>query len=225
MSSGTRKPPGLQGAFRPRRTVAPAVDAVVEARRDVREAAGQARDEPLPDDLVEVGYISGAHGVRGWLKAQPHSNDAAAMLAAQTWWLKPRATAAQAAAPASVRVLQAREHSGTVVVQLEHLTDRTQAEQFKGQVVTIRRADFPAPADDEFYWVDLIGASVVNLQDEPLGVVAGLLDNGAQQILRVVGPAITGEAQEERLIPFVKAYVQSVDAKAGRIVVDWGLDY
>lgn len=174
---------------------------------------------------MDVGYISGAHGVRGWLKAHPHSNDAAAMLAARTWWLRPRGSHGQTGPLASVRVLQAREHSGSVVVQLDQLTDRTHAEQFKGHVVAVRRADFPAPADDEFYWVDLIGASVVNLQDASLGVVEGLLDNGAQQILRVVTPAATGAVQEERLIPFVKAYVHSVDAKAGRIVVDWGLDY
>lgn len=222
MSRNTRKPVGLQGAFRPRRTAAPATDAALEIGRPEGNAH---RDEPAPDDLVDVGYVSGAHGVRGWLKVQPHSSDAAAMLAARTWWLRPRTVIGQPVQPASAKVLQAREHSGSVVVQLEQLTDRTQAEQFKGHVVAVRRADFPVPADDEFYWVDLIGASVVNLQDEPLGVVEGLLDNGAQQILRVVAPAVAGGAQEERLIPFVKTYVHSVDAKAGRIVVDWGLDY
>ncbi|TMS59665.1 ribosome maturation factor RimM [Imbroritus primus] len=214
----------MQGAFRPRRTSATAT-APGQAVKAVPPGGDAFRHEPPPDDLVDVGYISGAHGVRGWLKAQPHSSDAAAMLAARTWWLRPRAATGQPGQLASAKVLQAREHSGSVVVQLEQLTDRTQAEQFKGHVVAVRRADFPAPADDEFYWVDLIGASVVNLQDEALGVVEGLLDNGAQQILRVVSPAVAGGAQEERLIPFVKTYVHSVDAKAGRIVVDWGLDY
>lgn len=211
MNRNPRKPPAIQGAFRSR----PAASVADATKGEV------CRSEPPPDDLVDVGYISGAQGLRGWLKAQPHSADATAMLGARTWWLRPRIGTQL---PVSVTVVQAREHSGSVVVQLEHLTDRTAAEQFKGQIVAVRRADFPAADEDEFYWVDLIGASVVNLHDEPLGKVDGLLDNGAQQILRVVATSADG-AQEERLIPFVKAYVQSVDAKAGQIVVDWELDY
>lgn len=79
---------------------------------------------------------------------------------------------------------------------------------------------FPEPDDDEFYWVDLIGATVVNEQQETLGTVGGLIDNGAHQILRIVG-----EGEVERLVPFVEVYVKSVDVAGKRIVVDWGLDY
>lgn len=84
----------------------------------------------------------------------------------------------------------------------------------------VSRADFPEPDDDEFYWVDLIGATVVNEQQETLGTVRGLIDNGAHQILRIVG-----EGEVERLVPFVEVYVKSVDVAGKRIVVDWGLDY
>ena len=67
---------------------------------------------------------------------------------------------------------------------------------------------------------DLIGATVVNEQQETLGTVRGLIDNGAHQILRIVG-----EGEVERLVPFVEVYVKSVDVAGKRIVVDWGLDY
>ncbi len=205
----------MQGAFRPRGKDVPAAKAT----------SGEVyQDAPVPDDLIDVGFIAGAYGVHGWLKAQSHSSDAAAMLSASTWWLKPRTASGTPGAPAMVRVKQAREHSGTVVVQLENLTDRTLAERMKGSVVAVRRADFPAPEEGEFYWIDLIGANVTNLQEESLGVVEGLVDNGAQQILRVVLVAADG-SKEERLIPFVDAYVRSVDAGEGRIGVDWGLDY
>lgn len=50
--------------------------------------------------------------------------------------------------------------------------------------------------------------------------MGGLIDNGAHQILRVVG-----EGEVERLVPFVEVYVKSVDVAGKRIVVDWGLDY
>jgi 16S rRNA processing protein RimM len=64
--------------------------------------------------------------------------------------------------------------------------------------------------------------AVFNRDGVALGTVAGLIDNGPQSVLRVEP---TGEGAEERLIPFVAAYVDSVDLPMRRIVVDWGLDY
>jgi 16S rRNA processing protein RimM len=49
----------------------------------------------------------------------------------------------------------------------------------KGTVVSISRKHFPALDDNEFYWVDLIGSAVENLQGEQLGVVSDMMDNGA----------------------------------------------
>ncbi|MBB3008473.1 ribosome maturation factor RimM [Cupriavidus alkaliphilus] len=186
--------------------------------------------DPLPEDLVEVGYVSAAYGIRGWIKVQPHADDASALLHARRWWLlsPPQAglVAADAARaePACVKIAQSREHSGTVVAQAAGVADRNLAEALRGRRVWIRRADFPAPEEDEFYWVDLIGCSVSNEQGELLGEVSGLIDNGAHQILQVAFVQPDGKAGE-RLIPFVDAFLRTVDTAGKRIVVDWGLDY
>ncbi|WP_354675342.1 ribosome maturation factor RimM [Cupriavidus alkaliphilus] len=186
--------------------------------------------DPLPEDLVEVGYVSAAYGIRGWIKVQPHADDASALLHAGRWWLlsPPQAglVAADAARaePACVKIAQSREHSGTVVAQAAGVADRNLAEALRGRRVWIRRADFPAPEEDEFYWVDLIGCSVSNEQGELLGEVSGLIDNGAHQILQVAFVQPDGKAGE-RLIPFVDAFLRTVDTAGKRIVVDWGLDY
>jgi 16S rRNA processing protein RimM len=96
------------------------------------------------------------------------------------------------------------------------------AEALKGAAVYIPQSRFPALSEDEFYWAELIGLEVENLQGESLGKVADMMSNGPQSILRVT-PA-EDEAQE-RLIPFVDAYINKVDKDAGKIIVDWGLDY
>ncbi|MDE2204175.1 MAG: ribosome maturation factor RimM, partial [Burkholderiaceae bacterium] len=153
-------------------------------------------------------------------KVQPHG-DADALLNARIWWLKPAAGAPGASTDWRVfPVNTSREHSGTVVAGSSAVPDRNVAEALRGCAVWVSRADFPEPEDDEFYWVDLIGATVVNEQQETLGTVAGLIDNGAHQILRIVD-----EDGAERLVPFVEVYVKSVDVAGKRIVVDWGLDY
>lgn len=201
-----------------------------EPAKALRLPAALLYAEPLPEDLVEVGYVSAAYGIRGWIKVQPHADDASALLHAQRWWLlgPPQAglVAADAARaePVCVKIAQSREHSGTVVAQAAGVADRNLAEALRGRRVWIRRADFPAPEEDEFYWVDLIGCSVSNEQGELLGEVSGLIDNGAHQILQVAFVQPDGKAGE-RLIPFVDAFLRTVDTAGKRIVVDWGLDY
>jgi 16S rRNA processing protein RimM len=174
----------------------------------------------VPEDLVLVGYVSGAYGIQGWVRIKSYSADADALLNARTWWLdKPDFH--------DVEMMQAKYHSGDVVAHLMGVAGRDAAEALKGASVQISRSHFPALADDEFYWVDLIGLEVDNLQGEHLGLVKDLMDNGAHPILRVAPPNVPGDekAQQELLIPFVDQFVKTVDQQAKKITVDWGLDY
>jgi 16S rRNA processing protein RimM len=140
----------------------------------------------LPDDLVLVGYVSGAYGINGWVRIHPYSSDADALLSAKTWWLdKPELQ--------DVEMLQSKVHGGDVVAQLMGVSSRNGAEALKGAAVQVRRSHFPALSDDEFYWVDLIGLDVENLRGEHLGAVTDLLDYGAHPILRVLPPAVSPE--------------------------------
>lgn len=111
-------------------------------------------------------------------------------------------------------------HGDGLVVLLDGVADRTAAEALKGFLVGAPRAALPETKADEFYWGDLIGLEVVNAADERLGRVAGLIETGANDVLRVVGDDGT-----ERLLPFVDAVVKSVEKTAGLIRVDWGSDW
>ena len=167
-----------------------------------------------------VGYVSGAYGIHGWVRIRPYSVDADALLAAKTWWLdKPGLH--------DVDSLQVKIHGEDVVAQLMGVSGRDAAESLKGATVQISRSHFPALSDDEYYWLDLIGLEVENLQGERLGVVNNLMDNGAHPILRVQVPEVVEQEKSPRelLIPFVDQFVKTVDQAAKKITVDWGLDY
>jgi len=173
----------------------------------------------IPDDLVLVGHVTGAYGIHGWIRIKPYSADADALLHAKTWWLdKP--------ALRDVDRMQAKIQGEDVVAQLVGVADRNAAEALKGAIVQIRRSHFPVLENNEFYWIDLIGLAVENLQGESLGTVADLMDNGAHPILRVALPTVANaEKTPELLIPFVEQFVKTVDQAARKITVDWGLDY
>ena len=175
-----------------------------------------------PDDLIQVGHITCAYGLRGGIRVSPYSMDADALLSVKTWWLdKPSLR--------PVQVRNAKSHSGDVTATLVDVTDRETAEALKGATVQVSRADFPELPEDEYYWTDLIGLDTVNLQGESLGKVTDMMHNGAQSILRITPEADPNAAPDakapERLVPFVDQYVKTVDLQARLITLDWGLDY
>ncbi|MFA9276023.1 MAG: ribosome maturation factor RimM [Candidatus Aquirickettsiella gammari] len=199
----------------------------MSAQTDVGQAVQVSANQSAPDDLVIVGYVSGAFGLQGWVKIRPYSSTADALLDAPLFWLESAAQAGVAPTLREVKRLSSKIHGEDVVARLDEVPDRTAAEALKGTVVKVSRQAFPALEQDEFYWVDLIGLAVQNLQGEDLGVVRAMMDNGAQSILRVAASDVP-EAElmkHERLIPFVDHFVKEVDREAKKIVVDWGSDY
>lgn len=68
---------------------------------------------------------------------------------------------------------------------------------------------------------------MVNRDGAALGRVIGLIDTGPHCVFRIapVGAVEPLKPDQERLIPFVGAYVDDVDLAARLIKVDWGLDY
>jgi 16S rRNA processing protein RimM len=176
--------------------------------------------QQVPGDLTQVGHITGAYGIAGGIRVSPYSPDADALLQVKTWWLdKP--------ALRPVKVRTARLHSGDVVATLADVKDRDAAEALKGAAISIPRSEFPALPEDEYYWTDLIGMDVVNLQGEALGKVADMMHNGAQSILRImpVPDELASDKAQERLVPFVDQFVKEVDVAGRKITLDWGLDY
>jgi len=177
----------------------------------------------MPADAVEVGRVMGAWGIKGGIKVKPFAADPQALFSSKRWFVQapespgPRGPKA-AALPTLLKVLSAKEQGDGVVATAQELPDRNAAEALQGARIFVSRANFPTPDEGEFYWVDLIGLTVHNRQDLALGVVVGLIETGPHCVLRIQ-PA--DAAAPELLIPFVDAYVDSVDLPGRRIAVDW----
>lgn len=180
-----------------------------------------------PDDAVEVARIIDAWGIKGGLKVAPYAAKPEALFSTKRWFLQPpeqRVLPHGAPFPRLLRIISAKEHGDGVVATAHEVLDRNAAEALRGARVFVSRSSFPSVQAGEYYWVDLLGLDVVNREGQPLGRVADLLDTGAHSVLRLEYEGAAGKA-EERLIPFVAAYIDEVDLPARRIRVDWGLDY
>lgn len=178
----------------------------------------------LPADAIEVGRIADAWGIKGWFKVHAFSSAPEALFSAKSWFLQPAEKGTkQFTGTVVLPVKQARFHSDTIVATSPEVADRNAAEALRGARVFVAREHFPKTEDGEFYWVDLMGLAVVNREGVELGVVKDLMATGPQTVL-VLGFEQDGKEQE-RLIPFVDAYVDSVDLAGKKIVADWQPDY
>jgi 16S rRNA processing protein RimM len=178
----------------------------------------------LPADAIEVGRIADAWGIKGWFKVLPYSADPEALFSSKRWFLLPTEKGLKTfSGTARLSIKEAKQHSDSVVASAHDVDDRTAAEALRGARIFISRSSFPTASPDEYYWVDLIGLQVLNRQGEFLGTVRELLSTGPQTVL-VMDYEVDGKPQE-RMIPFVAAYVDDVDLAGRRIRVDWQTDY
>jgi len=163
--------------------------------------------------LVTVGEISGAYGVKGWVKIRSHTDPADNILSYAPWFIGSGETVKE------VNVLNGRAHGGSVVAQLEGVDDRDAAFALQRALISVDRSCFPRLGSNEFYWADLLGLRVYTTEQVDLGRVTGLLETGAHDVLEVRG-------DRERLIPFVMGdFVKEVRLEQGEMTVDWDPDF
>ena len=187
----------------------------------------------FPEDAIEVGRVLGAWGIKGGIRVQPFSKDPKALFSSRRWFIRPPENLLVVKAgvtrfPPLLHITSSKDQGDSVVATAQELPDRNGAEAMQGARIFIARSSFPTAGDGEFYWIDLIGLAVINRQGEALGTVVDLIDTGAHSVLRIRRPdAIEGASLDanERLVPFVAAFVDAVSLADRCITVDWGLDY
>ena len=164
-------------------------------------------------ERVTMGRVSGAFGVRGWVKVRSDCEPVERLLEYSPWQID------TATGWRSHVLVDGKVHGSGLVAKLADIDDRDQAQALAGVDIAVDRSQLPVLAEDEYYWNDLIGLGVVTRDGKELGRVSGLMQTGTNDVLVVSG-------ERERLIPFIRdQVVLAVDAEARRIEVDWDPDF
>ena len=164
----------------------------------------------MPSDLIVVGQVGAAFGVKGWLHVKSYAQPAENLLGYKPWYIRGN----------QVEIREFKPHGDAFVVRLTGVNDREAAQIWKGRKIEVSRSILPAIDEGEFYWHDLIGLKVVNPQGLELGQVSSLLETGSNDVLVVK----TKEKRDELLIPFIKDTIGEIDLKTGVLVADWPID-
>ena len=165
---------------------------------------------------VPVGKLNGLYGVKGWVKIFSNTQPKENILTYSPWYLKRNGQWQE------FELLSGKSHGKGVIAQLAGCTDRDIASGLIGSEIAIKREQLAAPASGEYYWSDLIGLLVKNLEDIELGTITSMLETGANDVIVVRGEKDAKGKRRERLIPFVtEEVVHEVNLEEGFMTVDW----
>lgn len=173
-----------------------------------------------PVEHVVIGQLGAVYGVKGWLKIQSYTDDVEAIFDYHPWQILKQGKVQE------VQVEEWRRHNKGLIAKLVGVDDRDAAHLMTGADVIIEAEQLPELPEDEFYWRDLIGMTVVNTDGYNMGVVDQLMATASNDVMVVKANSNDAFGRSERLIPFIQSqYIQEVDKTNKRIVVDWPSDF
>lgn len=179
--------------------------------------------------MITLGQIIGVHGIKGWIKVRSFTRPEQNLFEYAHWSLikeqeianRSTSIAEQSNQSVIVKPEQRRRQHNGWFVKLAGCDDRNAAEAVRGLLIQLPREQLPALAADEYYWSDLIGLAVENLDGYPLGCIESLIETGANDVLVVVDP----RTKKRCLVPYLpKKVIKKIDISVGQMVVDWSID-
>lgn len=161
------------------------------------------------DKMVCLGRIVAAHGVHGWVGIETYTGQPEEVAA--------YGTLCDELGTREFEIAEARMGPKGILVRIDGVNDRNQAEDLKGTRLYVSRARLPKIREKEaYYHADLIGLSAERPDGSALGRVVAVQNFGAGDLLEI---KVEGE-RDTVLVPFTKEIVPEVDVAGGRMVVD-----
>ena len=170
----------------------------------------------MASDTVVLGKVGAPYGVKGWFKVTSYTEELQGIFDYSPWLLH------QGGELKEFTVEQWKPHNKSIVAKLEGIDDRDGAEAIKNLEISVSQDVLPELDEDNFYWRELEGMTVVNTSGYDFGKVEQLFETGANDVMVVKANINDAFGQKQRMIPYLyEQVVLDVDREAKKITVDW----
>lgn len=159
------------------------------------------------NEWVEVGYLLRPHGVRGELRVILHAPEEGFPKSIESILLIHPKHGEKAA-----KVQSARKSKDAILMTVDTIRDRDEAQRWKGAALFVDPAHLPEP-EQGYHLYELIGTAVVDTAGVSLGEIAGFLDNSAHFLLQIKKDG------QEKLLPYVEQFVAGYDRDTDTLTV------
>jgi len=180
--------------------------------------------DDLSEPFITLGTINGVYGVKGWVKVYSFTSPIENILKYKTWQLvSSRQNNNQ---NKTVKLEKGKRHGKGIIAKLEGYDDRDDVATLLKSEIKVARELLPKLPKDEYYWSDLAGLQVTNMENVDFGKVDHLFETGANDVV-VVKKAKQGDQEaQERLIPFIQEmYIIDINLTEKTMKVDWPEDF
>jgi 16S rRNA processing protein RimM len=158
-------------------------------------------------NLLTIGKITGTHGIKGMVKLHLYSGDDATLRAVRDVILRHRD------GEQSVSVTALQGHGRKTLLSLKGYDSINDVLPLVGSELLVRRDQFPATDDGEYYWTDLIGLRVVTDDGIDLGNLHEIIETGSNDVYVVQGKG------KEYLIPALEDVIRTIDLEKGTMTI------
>lgn len=152
--------------------------------------------EPTPGDLLAIGHVARAHGLKGELRIELFFDGSDALGLVDELWLTKKGETPEAARRYLIEA--ARPVPKAYLVVLEGVVERDGADALRGCTVWVARSALPESDEAEYYLIDLIGAKVIGPEGE-VGTVIEIATHPSIDALVIQTP--DGRTLEQPLVP------------------------
>lgn len=170
-----------------------------------------------PDsELLAVGRVRRAHGIRGEVVVELITDEPDAVFAAGRRVFAGTVTGAPAKDPLELHVKHATPFKGGLIVLFAEIPDRSAAETWRDRYLFVPAEELSEPDDDQVYIHDLPGMTVVHVDGHTVGQVIDVYELPQGLALELQRADREGTV----IIPFDERTVTEMDAEARRITID-----
>lgn len=157
---------------------------------------------------VEVGTIVNTHGIKGEVKVKSNSD-----FTETRFQPGEVLTIERQGKNIELTIASYRVHKGFHMLKFEGINNINDIEYLKNEVLLQEREHEEIElAEHEYYYSDIIGCTVFDEEDAPIGRVIEIFETGANDVWVVKG-------DKEYLIPYIADVVKSVDVEGRKIVI------
>ncbi len=161
------------------------------------------------EPTIVIGKFAKPHGVKGWVSVYSFTEPKENLFNYSPLFVKRKNHLIE-----TLSLEAFRPHGNHFVVKLGTNHTRDDASLYTNGEIIVNAAQLPPLKEDEYYWKDLEGLAVFNKEGAKLGVVDHLLETGANDVLVIKGT-------KTHHIPYHPHYIQSIDIKNKKMIVDW----
>lgn len=161
---------------------------------------------------IPMGRFGRPHGVKGYLVVHSYTEPEDNILNYPEWYIKRQGEWQK------LNRLNEESAGKNILVLIEGYENREIAKALTNQEIAVCQASLPALEQGEYYWHELIGMAVINLNGDQLGTVVRLLPTGSHDVLVI-------EGEKRYLIPYVpEVFIVEIQKDKRLIKVQWDKD-